>query len=301
MGHVLGVLLPALTLIAPGFVHEGICPDGRYTMQLRRPELPRIVIEGNLVSIDGTCPPTAAEIGSSADGTTVRVEWPACERPFRGRMRLKAVIDRTCTRMTGAIRRSAATRRFSAGRFSTCGNGVVESFERCDDHNTVGGDCCSATCGLEYGPACSGGCRTDADCTPDAYCATAFDCCGGGGVCVVRPATCTDLYDPQCGCDRNLYVNECAAAAAGASLLDLEHCQRTCGAIAGIECPAGQLCDLPERSCGSADLGRTCAIVPTSCPRNGRPVCGCNGATYPNDCVRLMKRVQKAHDGRCAR
>src|SRR5207247_11148368 len=38
-----------------------------------------------------------------------------------------------------------------------CGNGVVEGTEECDDHNTVSGDGCSATCQLENTSAvCAG-------------------------------------------------------------------------------------------------------------------------------------------------
>src|SRR5215470_13108792 len=32
----------------------------------------------------------------------------------------------------------------------SCGNGVVEAGEQCDDHNTVSGDGCSSTCVIEY-------------------------------------------------------------------------------------------------------------------------------------------------------
>jgi cysteine-rich repeat protein len=35
---------------------------------------------------------------------------------------------------------------------STCGNGVLDAGEQCDDGNAVGGDCCSATCQIESTP-----------------------------------------------------------------------------------------------------------------------------------------------------
>jgi cysteine-rich repeat protein len=39
-----------------------------------------------------------------------------------------------------------------------CGDGVLEGLEECDDGNTLGGDCCSATCELEPdGAACDDG------------------------------------------------------------------------------------------------------------------------------------------------
>lgn len=40
------------------------------------------------------------------------------------------------------------------GRSVTCGNGVIEPGEACDDGNAVGGDGCSSTCALEPGYRC---------------------------------------------------------------------------------------------------------------------------------------------------
>src|SRR5260370_23921437 len=45
----------------------------------------------------------------------------------------------------------------SAAGAQTCGNGVVEGTEECDDGNTTSGDGCSATCQLENTSAiCAG-------------------------------------------------------------------------------------------------------------------------------------------------
>ena len=63
----------------------------------------------------------------------------------------------------------------------TCGNGVVENGETCDDGNTVDGDCCAANCVAEPGLACA----DDGDpCTTDA--------CSEAGLCAhTPPGSCT--------------------------------------------------------------------------------------------------------------
>ena len=54
----------------------------------------------------------------------------------------------------------------------TCGNGIVEGGEQCDDGNSVGGDCCSALCQPETGLPCAsdGVACTEDRCNANAQC-----------------------------------------------------------------------------------------------------------------------------------
>jgi hypothetical protein len=66
------------------------------------------------------------------------------------------------------------------------------------------------------------------------------------------------------------------------------------------ECDAGLFCQKKTGQCFIADIGGTCARIPRFCPHHIRPVCGCDGKTYNNDCERQRASVSKNHDGKCA-
>ena len=72
-----------------------------------------------------------------------------------------------------------------------------------------------------------------------------------------------------------------------------------CGGFVGLPCRGGEFCQMKPTTCGFADLFGTCTRVPRLCPRIFRPVCGCDGKTYPNECELRRARMSKAHDGRC--
>lgn len=75
---------------------------------------------------------------------------------------------------------------------------------------------------------------------------------------------------------------------------------KRCGPIPGGGCAAGLWCENPAGKCKRIGVIGHCAKVPKAClSQIVRPVCGCNGKTYANDCLRQMAKVQKSHNGRC--
>ena len=71
-------------------------------------------------------------------------------------------------------------------------------------------------------------------------------------------------------------------------------------------CDPGEFCDL--RGGNAACFRRPGTTLTGICERSGQShrcvpkiqrVCGCNGVTYTNDCMRIQVGVLKRHNGRC--
>ncbi len=84
-----------------------------------------------------------------------------------------------------------------------CGDNFVQAGEQCDDGNTVGGDCCSATCQFE---------PLGSVCPDDGNLCNGPESCNGAGVCVSGPAVDCD--------DGNLCTVDTCVPATGTCIND---------------------------------------------------------------------------------
>ena len=72
-----------------------------------------------------------------------------------------------------------------------------------------------------------------------------------------------------------------------------------CGGKEAITCNSALWCQKTEGQCAAPEAPGKCDKAPTFCMRVSRPVCGCNGKTYANDCERQRVKVQLDHAGAC--
>ena len=71
-----------------------------------------------------------------------------------------------------------------------------------------------------------------------------------------------------------------------------------CGGTAQFPCPQTMYCDL-GKSCGGIDKLGTCRPLPTDCPNEQDPVCGCDSTEYANACYANGARATVAYPGKC--
>ena len=145
-------------------------------------------------------------------------------------------------------------------------------------------------------------------CEADEYCHYApADICGAAdatGECRATPDVCPMVIAPVCGCDGRTYDNACQANAAGTSVASNGRCganePEACGGLLGLSCDEGEYCHYtPDAMCGAADATGECRTPPDGCYDVWAPVCGCDGATYGNDCEANAAGTSVASEGRC--
>ena len=65
-------------------------------------------------------------------------------------------------------------------------------------------------------------------------------------------------------------------------------------------CRSSEFCQAPTGQCFIVAIGGgTCARALQQCLAINKPVCGCDGTTYRNDCLRLKAKVSKFKEGAC--
>jgi hypothetical protein len=111
--------------------------------------------------------------------------------------------------------------------------------------------------------------------------------CFGVSGCSCVGDDCDSLFDTIEECEA--YGESCDAPGAG----------EFCGGIAGIACERGLDCVPDVGMCRVADASGTCQEVTDSCYAILRPVCGCDGRTYPNDCHATRAGVGIDRPGAC--
>ncbi len=155
-----------------------------------------------------------------------------------------------------------------------CGNGIPETPEECDDGNTEGGDCCSATCLYEDpgspcedddNPCSVDQCNSTGTCMhgwlPDGTFCNAGDLCIGGQVCM--SGTCTGGAPVTCDDDDLCTLDTCEPSIGCLFEVGIESPE--CGSCAdGIDNDGDGVIDAEEPNCSTLFALQRFAVIGTA-------------------------------------